>query len=372
MMVLACFMVVMSWWILPVNKEAVFRAFTSKKQAETNESIVGNSSVIRKENVKLNPEALHAKTKDNAEEITNLSMPSEQVTELETGKITVSYEGTGNMVDRTVPYTEMVNDSDTQVEDKENVSSGLVFTYIGSLAQDYCVGSKIDLADINLMLGDKMVSLDDCSVSGLDTETTGMKNLTITYNDNTVIVPYGVVDYKAVLHYNNGTGGQMETVLYDYRLNTDCVLVPERKGYHFTGWYLDEEATVPFESSERGIYVVNLYAGWEALSPFVLNESGYIIDYTGGIESITDGVLNIPSEEKYKGIAAGAFASLTTEVYEVYIPANIHDIEPGAFDGMMDLVYIWVNPDNEYYCSIEGKLYTKDGSVLIACPAGLE
>lgn len=372
MMVLACFMVVMSWWILPVNKEAVLRAFTLKKQAETSESIVGNPSVTKKANEKLNPEALRAESGENNGGITNLSMPSEPAKEWNAGIAPLVFEETENVVDTTVHYTDIVDVADTSVDDKVNTSSGLVFTYTGSLAQDYCVGSKIELDDINLMFGDGMVSLDECTVSGIDTETAGMRNVIISYNGNTVTVPYGVVDYKAVLHYNNGTGEQIETGLYDYRLNTDSIVVPERKGYHFNGWYLDEEATIPFEAAERGVCVVDLFAGWDALSPFVLNDLGYIIDYTGGIESVTDGVLNIPSEEQYKGIAAGAFVSLTTDVYEVYIPANIHDIEPGAFDGMMDLVYIWVSPDNEYYCSIEGKLYTKDGSVLIACPAALE
>lgn len=354
LIVLACFMVVMSWWILPVNREAVIRAFTSGKQIETSESIVGNSSATAKEKVKLNPEALHAKPKDNF----GIIKPA-------------AYEEPVN-VDTTVPSTEMVNTPDLPVDGNANTSPDLVFTYTGSLAQDYCVGNTPELSDINLMLGDRLVSLDECSVSGFDTETEGMKNLTITYKENTLTVPYGVMDYKAVLHYNNGTGEMTETSLYDYQLSTDSITVPERTGYQFTGWYLDEEATIPFEEAMQGVYIVDLYAGWETLSPFVLNESGYIIDYTGGIGSVTDGVLNIPSDAKYKGIASGAFTSLATDVYEVYIPANIHDIDPGAFDGMMDLFYIWVNPGNEYYCSIEGKLYTKDGSVLVVSPAGLE
>lgn len=370
-MVLACFMVVMSWWILPVNREAVIRAFTSGKRIETSTSIVGNSSVTTREKVELNSEALHAKTKDNSGIITNLSLPSDKVEDLNTGKTLAAYEEPVN-VDTTVPSTEVVNTPDIPMDGHANISPNIAFTYTGSLAQDYCVGSIPELSDIKLMLGDRFVSLDECSVSGFDTETAGMKNLTIAYNENTVTVPYGAVDYKAVLHYNDGTGEMTETRLYDYQLSTGSITVPERIGYHFTGWYLDEEATIPFETARHGVYIVDLYAGWEALSPFVLNESGYIIGYTGGIGSITDGVLNIPSDAKYKGIASGAFASLATDVYEVYIPANIHDIDSGAFDGMMDLFYIWVNPENENYCSIEGKLYTKDGSVLGVSPAGLE
>ncbi|MDO4312546.1 MAG: hypothetical protein Q4C52_05630 [Eubacteriales bacterium] len=91
---------------------------------------------------------------------------------------------------------------------------------------------------------------------------------------------------------------------------------------------------------------------------------GFICDLSGiiiGCDSvtITDGVLCIPSDETCKGIAAGALASLGEHIYEIYIPANITSIDAGAFDGLTELLYIEVHPDNPRYGSIGGILYEK-------------
>lgn len=90
---------------------------------------------------------------------------------------------------------------------------------------------------------------------------------------------------------------------------------------------------------------------------FLCDSSGIII----GCQDIVviDGVLRIPSAETCTGIAADALASLGTQVYEIYIPANITVIQEGAFNGLTELYYIEIHPDNPVYTSKEGLLYEK-------------
>lgn len=68
-----------------------------------------------------------------------------------------------------------------------------------------------------------------------------------------------------------------------------------------------------------------------------------------------DGIIILPSDDRCKGIGAEALTGITG-VEEIYIPANITWIEPGALEKLM---YIEVAPDNPAYQSIDGVLYSK-------------
>lgn len=94
------------------------------------------------------------------------------------------------------------------------------------------------------------------------------------------------------------------------------------------------------------------------------NINGFMCDANGKIMgcerlTVTDGVLHIPTDGRCTAIVAGAFASLGSEVFEIYIPANIVDISDSAFDGLSELFYIEVHPDNPVYGSANGELYRK-------------
>lgn len=96
----------------------------------------------------------------------------------------------------------------------------------------------------------------------------------------------------------------------------------------------------------------------------VTSINGFLCDVDGRIVgcdgiTVTDGVLNIPADSRCTAIAGGAFTSLGSEVFEVYIPANIVDISDSAFDGLSELFYIEVHPDNPVYGSSNGELYRK-------------
>ena len=68
----------------------------------------------------------------------------------------------------------------------------------------------------------------------------------------------------------------------------------------------------------------------------------------------------LPSDAGCTGVRSGALAGLAG-VWEIYIPAGITCIEPGAFGDLGEEVYVEVHPDNPAYMSVNGILYTKTG-----------
>lgn len=71
------------------------------------------------------------------------------------------------------------------------------------------------------------------------------------------------------------------------------------------------------------------------------------------------------------GIAAGAFANNTT-IKTIYLPASVTTIGEGAFAGCTALTAITVETDNKHFAALNGALYSKDLSVVVAFPAGLK
>lgn len=105
------------------------------------------------------------------------------------------------------------------------------------------------------------------------------------------------------------------------------------------------------KSSEQAYVVVG--------KGFLCDGSGRIVGCREGF-TVTDGLLALPADAFCTGIARGAFAALGDEIEEIYIPANIRTIEDGAFDGLSELVYIEVHPDNPFYESRNGYLFQKN------------
>ena len=101
---------------------------------------------------------------------------------------------------------------------------------------------------------------------------------------------------------------------------------------------------------------------------YLINAEGMICGLSGSKEVIKDGVLRFP-EEGCSGIAAGALATLGSQVEEIEIPANITNIQPGAFVGLSNLGWIEADEANPAYVTVDGVLYTADGAVLLAFPA---
>ena len=122
-----------------------------------------------------------------------------------------------------------------------------------------------------------------------------------------------------------------------------------------------EEIVAEEPDEEEPIAVGNTDTG------YFINAEGMICGLLGSKEVIKDGVLYFP-EEGCSGIAAGALSALGSAVEEIEIPANITNIQPGAFVGLSNLGWIEADEANPAYVTVDGVLYTADGAVLLAFP----
>ena len=116
------------------------------------------------------------------------------------------------------------------------------------------------------------------------------------------------------------------------------------------------------EEEEEPIEVGNINTG------YLINAEGVIYGLSGSKEVIQDGVLLFP-EEGCSQIAGGALSDLGSAVEEIEIPVNITNIQPGAFVGLSNLGWIEADAANPAYVTVDGVLYTADGTVLLAFPA---
>lgn len=103
--------------------------------------------------------------------------------------------------------------------------------------------------------------------------------------------------------------------------------------------------------------------GMRVISGFHLDPGGYITGTDSNID-VTDAVLIIPAVLECAGVRDGALSGLGESVFEIYIPANIRDIGPGAFAGLTSLMFVEVAEDNPGYCSIDGVLYSREGEEI--------
>lgn len=116
------------------------------------------------------------------------------------------------------------------------------------------------------------------------------------------------------------------------------------------------------EEEEEPIEVGNINTG------YLINAEGVIYGLSGSKEVIQDGVLLFP-EEGCSQIAGGALSDLGSAVEEIEIPVNITNIQSGAFTGLSNLGWIEADAANPAYVTVDGVLYTADGTVLLAFPA---
>lgn len=110
--------------------------------------------------------------------------------------------------------------------------------------------------------------------------------------------------------------------------------------------------------------------GVKVISGFHLDAHGYITGTDSDID-VTDAVLIIPAVPECAGIRDGALSGIEESVFEIYIPANIRDIAPGAFAGLTSLMFVEVAEDNPDYCSIDGVLYSREGEEIFSPYRGM-
>ena len=68
--------------------------------------------------------------------------------------------------------------------------------------------------------------------------------------------------------------------------------------------------------------------------------------------------------EHFKSVMNSAFKNCTT-LTSLTIPSSVTSIDLGTFEGCINLKNIYVDPENEYYKSLDGLLLSKDGALLI-------
>lgn len=98
-------------------------------------------------------------------------------------------------------------------------------------------------------------------------------------------------------------------------------------------------------------------------SGFICDADGYIIGISEPSKIIKDSMVVLPRNSACTGIKKGSFNGLEKMVSEIYIPANIINIESGFFDEFLNLIYIEAQPENPRYYSVNGILYDRNGDV---------
>ena len=116
------------------------------------------------------------------------------------------------------------------------------------------------------------------------------------------------------------------------------------------------------EEEEEPIEVGNINTG------YLINAEGVIYGLSGSKEVIQDGVLLFLKKDVPK-LREERLSDLGSAVEEIEIPANITNIQPGAFVGLSNLGWIEADAANPAYVTVDGVLYTADGTVLLAFPA---
>lgn len=143
---------------------------------------------------------------------------------------------------------------------------------------------------------------------------------------------------------------------------TDIITAPESSGSSTEAAEPDADIKKPEVTEEIEINDPIISDG------FSIDTQGYITGITDSLV-LLDEILIISADQRCVGIRESAFSDVEGIVTEIYIPANIHDIEPGAFRYFQDLMYIEVSEFNPYYSSVDGILYSKSGEEIL-CPIG--
>ncbi len=113
---------------------------------------------------------------------------------------------------------------------------------------------------------------------------------------------------------------------------------------------------VPWSDVKRNILTVSVLEG-------VTRIGNAAFDNCGNLK-------NVHFPESLQSI--GEFAFSYCGLKRVVIPAGVTEIERCAFVGCMDMADIAVDKDNSNYISIDGVLFSSDGTTLVQCPGGKE
>ena len=160
-----------------------------------------------------------------------------------------------------------------------------------------------------------------------------------------------------------GNGGVPETFTETFEADAfdlSSVEAPDGNGKIFNGWFEDANCTIPFDGTVEEDELV-LYAGWIVVPGYLCNNQGYTYG-TNGLD-LQDGLAVLPDNKACTGINAGTFSGVENNIYEIYIPSNITDIDMNAFESLPYLIYIEAEPGNPSYYAEDGLLYYSNGNI---------
>ena len=142
-----------------------------------------------------------------------------------------------------------------------------------------------------------------------------------------------------------------------------------------------ESETEPlFESETESLTESEIESETESeTEPIPYDETGLLFEKTGegscavtGIGTCTKTVIEIPEYSpeglRVTSIATGAFEGCRRLV-QIGIPSSVRSIGTGAFVGCESLTAFVVDTTNTYFCAVEGVLFSKDKTILMAYPA---
>lgn len=100
------------------------------------------------------------------------------------------------------------------------------------------------------------------------------KNVSISVKTLSIAIVAGIVlivmlmfmgqkDGGYTITYDSRGGSDVSSQLYQYQEELVLPQEPTREGYTFTGWYIDENATVPLELPIEVEGAAEYYAGWK-------------------------------------------------------------------------------------------------------------
>ena len=107
----------------------------------------------------------------------------------------------------------------------------------------------------------------------------------------------------------------------------------------------------------------------EQTAGFTVNEDGMICAYDPSAGIVKEGRLVLPAEG-CSGIARGTFEGVGAEIYELFIPPNIVNIESGVLSELTDLGWIQLTEPNTNYTWQDGMLFDSSMTTLLAFPCG--
>ena len=173
--------------------------------------------------------------------------------------------------------------------------------------------------------------------------------------ENTVIsAKWNVITYNIEYVLNGGENNSLNPTIYTIESENIVLQSPNKTGYDFAGWYVNEALTEKVEKIVACSYGnKKFYAKWDK-SIFKYTNNGKIIGLYVNCQTVTE--LDIPSTingTTITGIFDSAFSGCS-ELISITIPKGVTSIGSLAFKGCSKLETIYYNGYLENWCEIIG------------------